>query len=41
MRDAKWFTRADVLNRKELGFNLPPRDSIARCLIEDWIAAKD
>jgi NAD+ diphosphatase len=39
MRDAKWFTAADIANRKTLGFELPPRDSIARALIEDWLAA--
>ncbi len=38
MRAAAWFTRADLANRREAGFNLPPRDSIARKLIEDWIA---
>jgi len=37
MRDARWFTRADIANRHELGFNLPPQDSIARRLIEDWL----
>jgi len=39
MRDARWFTRADIANRDALGFNLPPNDSIARRLIEDWLAA--
>jgi NAD+ diphosphatase len=39
MRAARWFTRADIANRKALGFNLPPADSIARRLIEDWLAA--
>lgn len=39
MRAAAWFTRADLANRKQAGFNLPPRDSIARKLIDDWIAA--
>ncbi len=38
MRDARWFSRADIANRKALGFNLPPQDSIARRLIEDWLA---
>jgi NAD+ diphosphatase len=38
MRDAKWFSRADIENREALGFNLPPQDSIARRLIEDWLA---
>jgi NAD+ diphosphatase len=37
MRDARWFTREDIENRKELGFNLPPHDSIARRLIDDWM----
>ncbi len=39
MRDAKWFTRQDIVNRKSLGFALPPPDSIARQLIEDWLAS--
>ena len=39
MRDARWFSRADIANRKALGFNLPPQDSIARRLIEDWLAS--
>ncbi len=38
MRDARWFTRADIANRAALGFNLPPHDSIARRLIDDWLA---
>jgi NAD+ diphosphatase len=38
MRDARWFTRADIENRKALGFSLPPVDSIARRLIEAWLA---
>jgi NAD+ diphosphatase len=37
MRDARWFTREEIANRKALGFNLPPKDSIARRLIEDWL----
>jgi NAD+ diphosphatase len=37
MRDARWFTRADIANRQMLGFDLPPMDSIARRLIEDWL----
>jgi NAD+ diphosphatase len=40
MRDARWFSRAEIENRKALGFNLPPQDSIARRLIEDWLAAQ-
>lgn len=39
MRAAAWFNRADIANRRQAGFNLPPRDSIARQLIEDWIAS--
>jgi NAD+ diphosphatase len=38
MRDARWFTRADIANREALGFSLPPESSIARRLIEDWLA---
>ncbi len=37
MRAARWFTRTDIHARKTSGFNLPPRDSIARRLIEDWM----
>jgi NAD+ diphosphatase len=39
MRDAQWFTRTQLENPQALGFNLPPHDSIARRLIEDWLAA--
>ncbi|MGC9269575.1 NAD(+) diphosphatase [Acidiphilium sp.] len=38
MRAAAWFTRDDLANRRQAGFNLPPKDSIARRLIEDWMA---
>ncbi|MDD2875987.1 MAG: NAD(+) diphosphatase [Acidiphilium sp.] len=37
MRAAAWFTREDLANRRSAGFSLPPRDSIARRLIEDWM----
>jgi NAD+ diphosphatase len=37
MRDARWFTPEEIANRKALGFSLPPKDSIARRLIEDWL----
>ncbi|MEX2647535.1 MAG: NAD(+) diphosphatase, partial [Alphaproteobacteria bacterium] len=37
--DAKWLTREDVLNHEALGFRLPRRHSIARHLLEDWLAA--
>lgn len=40
MRDARWFTREEIANRKALGFNLPPKDSIARRLIEDWLESE-
>jgi NAD+ diphosphatase len=39
LTDARWFTRADLREHAALGFDLPRRDSIARRLIEDWIAA--
>jgi NAD+ diphosphatase len=37
--DARWFSRDDIRNRAALGFDVPPRISIARRLIEDWLAA--
>ena len=37
--DARWFSRADIVNREALGFTVPPPDSIARHLIDDWMAA--
>ena len=37
MRDARWFLREQVRDHAALGFGLPPRDSIARRLIEDWL----
>lgn len=39
LRDARWFTRAELRDHAALGFTLPPRDSIARRLIEDWLEA--
>jgi NAD+ diphosphatase len=39
LTDARWFSRADLRDRKALGFSLPSRDSIARHLIEDWLEA--
>jgi NAD+ diphosphatase len=39
LRDARWFTREEIRNHKALGFALPRGDSIARRLIEDWLAA--
>ncbi|MBV9653897.1 MAG: NAD(+) diphosphatase [Acetobacteraceae bacterium] len=38
LSDARWFSRADLLAHDTLGFQLPRRDSIARRLIDDWIA---
>ncbi|HEY1856134.1 NAD(+) diphosphatase [Acidocella sp.] len=38
MRDARWYTREELENHRDLGFNLPRHDSIARRLIEDWMA---
>ena len=40
LRDARWFTRADIRDHDALGFHLPRIDSIARRLIEDWVAAE-
>ncbi len=37
IRDARWFTRDQLQNSKDHGFDLPRRDSIARRLIEDWM----
>lgn len=39
VREARWFTRAEVRDHAALGFQLPRRISIARALIEDWVAA--
>jgi NAD+ diphosphatase len=39
LRDARWFSRADLRNHQALGFSLPRVDSIARRLIEDWLEA--
>nr|WP_283949899.1 NAD(+) diphosphatase [Limobrevibacterium gyesilva] len=40
LRDARWFTRDQLRNHRDHGFSLPRADSIARRLIEDWIAAE-
>jgi NAD+ diphosphatase len=37
--DVRWFSRDMMLNHKDHDFALPRQDSIARRLIEDWIAA--
>ncbi len=39
LRDARWFSRAEIRDHEALGFHLPRGDSIARRLIEDWVAA--
>jgi NAD+ diphosphatase len=39
LRDARWFTRAELRDHERHGFSLPRRDSIARRLIEDWMDA--
>jgi NAD+ diphosphatase len=38
LADARWFTRAECRNAEAHGFRLPGPDSIARRLIEDWLA---
>lgn len=38
LRDARWFSRAELADHERHGFSLPRRDSIARRLIEDWMA---
>jgi NAD+ diphosphatase len=37
LRDARWFTRAELRDAAAHGFSLPRVDSIARRLIEDWL----
>lgn len=39
LKDARWFSKDQIRNHKDHGFNLPRADSIARRLIEDWMAA--
>jgi NAD+ diphosphatase len=39
LRDARWFTKAELRDHAALGFSLPRVDSIARRLIEDWLNA--
>lgn len=38
LADARWFTRAECRAAEAHGFRLPGPDSIARRLIEDWLA---
>jgi NAD+ diphosphatase len=39
LKDAQWFTRAEMRHFESLGLRLPRVDSIARRLIEDWLEA--
>ena len=39
LTDARWFSRSTLREHKQHGFSLPRHDSIARRLIEDWMAA--
>ncbi len=39
LEDARWFSSAEIRNPEAGGFTLPRPDSIARRLIEDWVAA--
>jgi NAD+ diphosphatase len=39
LKDARWFSREEVVNHEAHGFSLPRADSIARRLIEDWLEA--
>jgi NAD+ diphosphatase len=38
MLDVRWFSRAEISDPEQHGFLLPRADSIARRLIEDWMA---
>lgn len=38
--EARYFTRDEIRGRAALGLDLPPRTSIARRLIDDWIEAE-
>lgn len=40
LSDARWFHRDEVRARREIGLELPSRVSIARRLIEDWLAGR-
>jgi NAD+ diphosphatase len=39
LKDARWFSQDQMRNPEPHGFQLPRPDSIARRLIEDWLAA--
>jgi len=38
LEDARWFTRADIARFPEFDLKLPRADSIARWLVEEWLA---
>ena len=38
LKDARWFSKYEMRNCDKHGFQLPRVDSIARRLIEDWLA---
>jgi NAD+ diphosphatase len=38
LKDARWFSKQEMRDCKQHGFDLPRSDSIARRLIEDWLA---
>jgi NAD+ diphosphatase len=40
MLDVRWFSRQQIRDPEAHGFLLPRVDSIARRLIEDWVAAE-
>jgi NAD+ diphosphatase len=40
LKDARWFSRQEMRDHKQHGFDLPRADSIARRLIEDWLVAE-
>ena len=41
VEDARWFTLTELRDFGRMGNLLPRIDSIARCLIEDWMAEQD
>ncbi|MFO1154151.1 MAG: NAD(+) diphosphatase [Rhodospirillales bacterium] len=41
LESGRWFSRDEVVRLGELGLKLPTADSIARRLIEDWLAEAD
>lgn len=40
MLDVRWFSREQIRDSEANGFLLPRADSIARRLIEDWMATE-